>query len=60
MRRYLLPAAVLASLVGAWQLAASTGLLANVLNLQDFLVPAPSEIAKTLWETARCSPTTPG
>jgi len=50
MRRYLLPTAVLVSLVGAWQLAASTGLLANVLNLQDFLVPAPSEIAKTLWE----------
>ncbi len=50
MRRYLLPAAVLVALVGAWQLATSTGLLANVLNLQDFLVPSPSEIAKTLWE----------
>jgi ABC-type nitrate/sulfonate/bicarbonate transport system permease component len=50
MRRYLLPAIVLALLIGAWQLAATSGFLANVLNLEDFLVPAPSEIAKTLWE----------
>jgi putative hydroxymethylpyrimidine transport system permease protein len=50
MRRYVLPAIVLALLIGAWQLAATSGFLANVLNLEDFLVPAPSEIAKTLWE----------
>jgi NitT/TauT family transport system permease protein/putative hydroxymethylpyrimidine transport system permease protein len=50
VRRYLLPALVLGLLIGAWQLAASSGFLANVLNLEDFLVPAPSEIAKTLWE----------
>jgi ABC-type nitrate/sulfonate/bicarbonate transport system permease component len=50
MRRYVLPALVLALLIGAWQLAATSGFLANVLNLEDFLVPAPSEIAKTLWE----------
>jgi putative hydroxymethylpyrimidine transport system permease protein len=49
MRRYVLPALVLALLIGAWQLAATSGFLANVLNLEDFLVPAPSEIAKTLW-----------
>ncbi len=50
MRRYLLPAAVLAILIAAWQLAASSGFLANVLNLEDFLVPSPSQIASTLWE----------
>jgi putative hydroxymethylpyrimidine transport system permease protein len=50
MRRYVLPALVLALLIGAWQVAATSGFLANVLNLEDFLVPAPSEIAKTLWE----------
>jgi NitT/TauT family transport system permease protein/putative hydroxymethylpyrimidine transport system permease protein len=50
MRRYLLPAAVLALLIGAWQLAASSGALASVLGLEDFLVPSPSQIASTLWE----------
>jgi ABC-type nitrate/sulfonate/bicarbonate transport system permease component len=50
MKRYLLPAAVLATLIAAWQLAASSGFLANVLNLEDFLVPSPSQIASTLWE----------
>jgi putative hydroxymethylpyrimidine transport system permease protein len=49
MRRYLLPAAVLALLIGAWQLAASSGFLAGVLGLEDFLVPSPSQIASTLW-----------
>jgi putative hydroxymethylpyrimidine transport system permease protein len=50
MKKYLLPALVLVLLVATWQVAASSGFLANVLNLEDFLVPAPSEIAKTLWE----------
>jgi putative hydroxymethylpyrimidine transport system permease protein len=50
MRRYLLPGFVLVLLVGAWQVAASSGFLAGVLNLEDFLVPSPSEILKTLWE----------
>jgi putative hydroxymethylpyrimidine transport system permease protein len=50
MKKYLLPALVLILLVATWQVAASSGFLANVLNLEDFLVPAPSEIAKTLWE----------
>jgi putative hydroxymethylpyrimidine transport system permease protein len=50
MRRYLLPALILVLLIGAWQLAASTGFQADVLNLEDFLVPAPSEIGQSLWE----------
>jgi putative hydroxymethylpyrimidine transport system permease protein len=50
LKRLLAPAAIVAGLIGAWQLAASTGFLADVLNLEDFLVPAPSEIAQTLWE----------
>ena len=50
MRRWLLPALLLAALVGAWQLAASSGALADVLGLEDFLVPSPSEIADALWE----------
>lgn len=51
MRRWLLPALLLTGLVGAWQLAASTGALADVLGLESFLVPAPAEIAESLWES---------
>jgi ABC-type nitrate/sulfonate/bicarbonate transport system permease component len=38
------------ALIGAWQIAASSGLLASALNLEDFLVPSPAEIAASLWE----------
>ena len=41
---------VAAGLIGAWQLAASTGFLADALGLDSFLVPAPSEIARSLGE----------
>lgn len=51
MRRWLLPALLLAALIGAWQLAASTGAMADVLGLEDFLVPSPAEIAEALWES---------
>ncbi|HET7589999.1 MAG TPA: ABC transporter permease [Solirubrobacterales bacterium] len=50
MRRVLLPAALLAALIGLWQLAASTGLLAELFNVEPFLVPSPAEIAQSLWE----------
>jgi putative hydroxymethylpyrimidine transport system permease protein len=50
MKRWLLPALVLIGLLGAWQIAATTGAIAGALHLEDFLVPAPSEIAKTLWQ----------
>jgi NitT/TauT family transport system permease protein/putative hydroxymethylpyrimidine transport system permease protein len=50
MRRWLLPTLLVAALVGTWQIAASSGLLASVLNLDDFLVPSPAEIASSLWE----------
>jgi len=50
MSRWLLPLLLLAALVGAWQLAASTGALADVLGLEAFLVPSPAEIASSLWD----------
>jgi NitT/TauT family transport system permease protein/putative hydroxymethylpyrimidine transport system permease protein len=50
MKKWLLPALLLAGLLGAWQIAASSGAIANALNLEDFLVPSPSEIASSLWE----------
>jgi len=50
MRRWLLPAAVLVALVGLWQVLASTGALADVFNVEPFLVPSPAEIASALWD----------
>ncbi len=49
-RPYLLPAATILVLLGAWELAARVSLISNALNIQDFLVPAPSDIARSLWE----------
>ncbi len=51
MKRWLLPAAVIAGLLGAWQIAASSGALADLLNLESFLVPSPAEIAEALWQS---------
>jgi len=49
--RWVLPALFLVALVGLWQLAASTGALADLLNLESFLVPSTAEIAAALWES---------
>jgi ABC-type nitrate/sulfonate/bicarbonate transport system permease component len=49
-RRYLAPVAVILVLLGAWELAARWDWISNALNIEDFLVPAPSDIAKSLWE----------
>jgi putative hydroxymethylpyrimidine transport system permease protein len=51
VRRWLLPTLLLAALIAAWQLAASTGFLAEVLGLESFLVPSPAEIAESLWQS---------
>ncbi len=51
MRRWALPGLLLAALFAAWQIAASTGFLAEVLGLEEFLVPSPAEIASSLWES---------
>ncbi len=50
MKRWLLPTLLLAGLIGAWQIAASSGALADVLGLESFLVPSPAEIAESLWQ----------
>lgn len=50
MRRWVLPAALLALLIGLWQIAASTGAIAELLSLEPYLVPSPTEIAQSLWE----------
>jgi putative hydroxymethylpyrimidine transport system permease protein len=51
MRRWLLPTLLICGLVGAWQIAASTGALADLLELESFLVPSPAEIAESLWQS---------
>jgi putative hydroxymethylpyrimidine transport system permease protein len=51
MRRWVLPALLLGGLVGVWQIAVSSGALANVLHLESFLVPSPAEIAESLWQS---------
>jgi putative hydroxymethylpyrimidine transport system permease protein len=54
MKRALLPIAVLAALLGVWELLARTGLLADLLDIneaaQELLVPAPTDVAESLWE----------
>jgi NitT/TauT family transport system permease protein/putative hydroxymethylpyrimidine transport system permease protein len=51
MKRWLLPTLFTAGLVGIWQIAASSGALADLLNLESFLVPSPAEIAESLWQS---------
>jgi putative hydroxymethylpyrimidine transport system permease protein len=49
-RRYLPPVTVILLLLCAWELAARWDLISNALSIQDFLVPAPSDIGQSLWE----------
>jgi ABC-type nitrate/sulfonate/bicarbonate transport system permease component len=41
---------VIVILLGLWEVAARWDWISNALNIQDFLVPAPSDIATSLWE----------
>ena len=41
---------MIAALIALWQVAATTGAIAGALHLEDFLVPAPSDVATSLWE----------
>lgn len=50
MRRRLLPAALIGLLLALWQLASSTGFIADRLDLEHYLVPSPAEIGEALWE----------
>jgi ABC-type nitrate/sulfonate/bicarbonate transport system permease component len=50
MCRWLLPALVLGALIGAWQIAASSGAIANALHIEPILVASPAEIASSIWE----------
>ena len=49
MRRWALPLAVVVTLLGLWELAARWDLIADALEIKPFLIPAPSDIAESLW-----------
>jgi putative hydroxymethylpyrimidine transport system permease protein len=49
-RGYLAPLSVILALLAAWELAAHLDWVSNALNIEDFLIPAPSDIATSLWE----------
>jgi ABC-type nitrate/sulfonate/bicarbonate transport system permease component len=49
-RGYIASAVLIAVLLVAWELAAQWDLISNALNIQDFLVPAPHDIARSLWD----------
>ncbi len=51
MKRWLPPLLVVVGLIGLWQVAASTGALADLLNLESYLVPSPAEIGESLWQS---------
>jgi len=46
---YAAPVAVILLLLSAWELAARWDLISNALSIEDFLVPAPSDVAESLW-----------
>ena len=45
----LAPLAIVVALLAAWEAAAQWDVLADALGIEPFLVPAPSEIADSLW-----------
>jgi putative hydroxymethylpyrimidine transport system permease protein len=54
VKRVLLPLAVIAGLLGLWEILARTGWLADLFGIDeaasDLLVPAPTQVAEALWE----------
>jgi putative hydroxymethylpyrimidine transport system permease protein len=50
LRTLLPPVLLILVLLGLWELAARWDVLANLLEIEDFLVPAPSQVAEALWE----------
>jgi ABC-type nitrate/sulfonate/bicarbonate transport system permease component len=49
VRRVVLPALLLAALVGIWQIAASSGAVTEALNLEKYLFPSAAEVGDSLW-----------
>ena len=49
MKRWWPALLVVVALIGLWQVAAKWDLLADALEIEPFLVPAPSDVADSLW-----------
>ena len=49
MKKWLPPVILIAGLISLWELAAQWDWIADALNIQPFLVPAPSDVADSLW-----------
>ncbi|MGI8728052.1 MAG: ABC transporter permease [Solirubrobacterales bacterium] len=49
LRRLVAPLAMVCALLGAWELASRWDVLSELLGIEPFLVPSPSEIADSLW-----------
>ena len=49
-RRWFPPVLLILALFGLWQVAASSGFMAERLNLDDFLVPSPAQIFEVMWQ----------
>ena len=49
LRPVLGPALVVLALLVAWELAARWDILADALDIRDFLIPAPTDVGETLW-----------
>jgi putative hydroxymethylpyrimidine transport system permease protein len=49
VRRTVAPVALIVLLLALWQLAAKWGVVADALSIKSYLVPAPTEIASSLW-----------
>ncbi len=54
MKKVLLPLGVVVSILAIWEVMANSGALADILGIRasasDAIVPAPSDIATSLWE----------
>jgi ABC-type nitrate/sulfonate/bicarbonate transport system permease component len=50
IRPAIAPAVVILVLLCAWQAAARWDILADALDIRDFLIPAPTDVAEALWE----------
>jgi len=49
-RSVVAPLVIVLCLIGLWELAARWDWLANLLGIEPFLIPAPSDVARALWE----------
>jgi NitT/TauT family transport system permease protein/putative hydroxymethylpyrimidine transport system permease protein len=50
VRNAIAPTLLIVGLLLAWEAAAQWDVLADLLKIEDFLIPAPSQIAESLWQ----------